>query len=307
MKSVDGELSDHLVQSSSDFARSALQAMPDQKNSVFLLHAATALEHLAKAFLSTRHPSLIVARNDFESLLHACGESTYAHRPRARIRTITAGEALSRAARFIPELAGLGDDLELLILVRNGIAHLGNASSSDAEDALIPYLKASERLRDALDLDREEYWGEFVELVDSALEENVKRARLRVETALPVARNEFERRFGALDDTTRAAMLSVIESGYKLEKYEEQLLECPACETQGVVYGSLKLDYEPDYDRDGFVDNASLIVTFVPSSFWCAACGLELDGREELDAAGIEEPWVLEDVDEADFAEDHEW
>jgi len=51
---------------------------------VFLLHAATALEHLAKAVLAARHASLIVATNDFESLLHACGESGFARGSRTR-------------------------------------------------------------------------------------------------------------------------------------------------------------------------------------------------------------------------------
>jgi hypothetical protein len=137
---------------------------------VFLLHAATALEHLAKAVLAARHPSLTVATNDFESLLHACGESGFARRPRAKMRTIAAGDAIGRASRFVPTVEALVPDLELLILVRNGIAHLGEASVSDADDVLVAYLKASEELRDTLDVDRGSYRGEFLDLVDSAFE-----------------------------------------------------------------------------------------------------------------------------------------
>jgi hypothetical protein len=176
------QLSAQLVASSGTFARSALQAQHDD-NRVFLLHAATALEHLAKAVLAARRPSLIVATNDFESLLHACGESGFARRPRAKMRTIAAGDAIGRAGRFVPTVEALVPDLELLILVRNGIAHLGEASASDADDVLVAYLKASEELRDTLDVDRSSYWGEFLDLVDSALKENVEKARLRVETA----------------------------------------------------------------------------------------------------------------------------
>jgi predicted transcriptional regulator len=202
---------------------------------VFLLHAATALEHLAKAVLAARHPSLIVATNDFESLLHACGESGFARRPRAKMRTIGAGEAVARAGRFVPRLEALVPDLQLLILVRNGVAHLGEAATNDADEVLVPYLKASEELRGALDEDRASYWGEFLDLVDSALKENVEKARLRIQTALALARQEFEKRFGALDSTTREAMLRVIEFGYTPDKYDEQLLECPACNTPALV------------------------------------------------------------------------
>jgi hypothetical protein len=42
-------------------------------------------------------------------------------------------------------------------------------------------------------------------------------------------------------------------------------------------------------------------VTFVPRNLHCNACGLELNGREELDAAGVDEPWKLDDWDEAHF------
>src|SRR5438309_2029939 len=83
----------------------------------------------------------------------------------------------------------------------------------------------------------------------TALEENVEGARLRVETALAIARREFERRFGALDDPTREAMLRVIEAGYAPEKYDEQLLDCPACDTPALVLGSVKVEMDEDWDH----------------------------------------------------------
>jgi hypothetical protein len=304
----DNQLSAQLAESSARFARSALQAQHDDHR-VFLLHAATALEHLAKAVLARRHPSLIAASNDFESLLHACGESTAARRPRSKMRTINAADAIGRAGRFVPTVDALVPDLELLILVRNGVAHLGEASSDDADDVLVPYLKASEELRAELDLDRAVYWGEFVDLVDSALKENVEKARLRVETALAIARQEFERRFGALDDATRRAMLRVIEAGYAPEKYDEQLLDCPACDTPALVFGSVKVEMDEDWDHhDGVLIGVHPYFTFIPSGLRCSACGLELEGRDEMDAAGIAEPWQLEDVDERDFfGGDEDW
>jgi hypothetical protein len=140
----------------------------------------------------------------------------------------------------VPTVEALVPDLELLILVRNGVVHLGEASTGDHDDVLIPYLKASEALRAALGIDGASHWGGFLELVDSALKENVEKRRLRVETALAIARKEFERRFGALDEATRAAMLGVIEAGYAPERYDEQLLECPACNTPALVSGTVR-------------------------------------------------------------------
>jgi hypothetical protein len=71
-------------------------------------HAATALEHLAKAVLAARHPSLIAvaSKDNFESLLLLVGETKVAN-PGAKIRTIGAREALARAGRYAPECASL--------------------------------------------------------------------------------------------------------------------------------------------------------------------------------------------------------
>jgi len=191
------DLGIRLARSSSEFAGSALGAMSDGKHSVFLLHAATALEHLAKAVLAARHPSLIAvaSKDNFESLLLLVGEAQGA-KPGSRIRTIGAGEALNRAARFAPECAGLKGDLQLLIWVRDGIAHLADASAATVDEVLVPYLKASEELREVLGVDRSGYWGAFGDLVDSAgPPAGRRRARgraWRVRTALRRSRRDYE-------------------------------------------------------------------------------------------------------------------
>jgi hypothetical protein len=199
--------------------------------------------------------------------------------------------------------------LDLLILVRNGVVHLGEVSEDDADGVLIAYLKASEEMRAAIEIDQATYWGEFVDLVETALRENVEKARLRVEGKLARAREEFERRFGELDHPTKEAMLRVIEASYAPEKYEEQLLDCPACSTRALVFGNVNVELDEDWDhREGVLINVHPYFTFIPSRLRCNACGLELDGRDELDAAGIAEPWQLEDVDEHDFfGGDEEW
>lgn len=298
------DLSVRLARSSSEFAASALAAMSDGKHSVFLLHAATALEHLAKAVLAARHPSLIAAaRNDnFESLLLLIGEAKVA-KPGARIRTIGAQEALDRAGRFAPECVSLIEDLRLLIWVRDGVAHLADASPASVEKVLAPYLKASEELRAVLGTDKGLYWGGFGDLVDQALKEHVQQARLRVDAALTVARAQFERRFVDLAEDAQKAVLAAIEESYSpLQKYEEQLIDCPACDTTAVVAGTLREEYDEDWDhREGVLLSVHVAILFIPASLLCHACHLRLSGRDEMDAAGIGDAWYLQDVDEHDF------
>lgn len=301
------QLSVQLAESSGMFARSALEAQHTDDR-VYLLHAATALEQLTKAVLAARHPSFIVPANDFDSLLRACGEPGRPTKQGARMRTIGAQEAVDRAGHFVAAVQPLTRELKLLVDVRNGVAHLGEVQAEDAERVLVPYLKASEALRDALGIDRPTYWGEFTDLVDTALKENVEKVRLRVETALANARREFERRFGELDAKTKEAMLDVIASGYRLQKYDEQLLDCPVCDTPAYTYGSVEVEYDEDWDhREGILLGVHPSFTFVPQTFGCNACGLELNGRDELEAAGISESWTLEDVDERDFFGADDW
>jgi hypothetical protein len=299
----DDSLSARLARSSSEFAVSALGAMSDGKHSVFLLHSATALEHLAKAVLAAQHPSLIAvaAKDNFESLLHLVGETKVA-KPGAKVRTIGAREALERAGRYASECASLIDDLRPLILVRDGVAHLADASSASVDEVLVPYLKASEDLREVLKIDRAVYWDGFVDLVDQALKENVEQARLRVEAALAVARAEYERRFMELDDDVRKVVITAIEEGYyPLAEYEQQLHDCPACGTEAIVFGTLREEYDEDWDdREGVLLNVHLTVWFVPTGLLCRACHLELRGRDEMKAVGMGEVTQL-DVDERDF------
>lgn len=305
MAREDENLSTRLAGSSSAFAVSALAAMSDGKHSVFLLHAATALEHLAKAVLAARHPSLIAVahKDNFESLLLLVGE-TKAAKPGAKIRTIGAQEALGRAGRYAPECISLMDDLRLLIWVRDGVAHLADASSASVDEVLVPYLKASENLREVLGIDKGLYWGAFRDLVDRALKEAVEQARLRVEAALVVAREGFEQRFAEVGEDTKKAVLAAIEESYSPEKYEEQLVPCPACGTTALVAGTLNEEYDEDWDhREGVLLGVHFLVQFIPTGLLCRACHLKLTGRDEMDAAGVGDPWYL-DVDERDFLGD---
>lgn len=289
--------SKRLLGSSARFAQSALQGLPSGDTDTFALHAGIALEHLAKALLVTQHPVLVVAADDFDSLLHACGHSTMAQR--ATMRTITVTEAVKRAGRFVPQLQNLQNELKLLCDARNGAAHLAHAGQ--VSDLRVPFLKACELLRNALGLDRDVYWGEFVSVVDEALKASVDEARLRVANALGSARVEFEKRYAHLNADARDGVLHAIEAGYDPEKYEEQIIECPACKSPALASGAVETRWE-QVDEDTF----SFVATFFPGHLHCRACGLELDGDNELRAARIENLWDI-DIDPADFYEEPDW
>lgn len=233
--------------SAAGFAESALRAYLAEDHAVFLLHAATALEQLSKAFLASIHGSLIAAANDFDSLLHLCGHAARTRSPRARMRTITAQDALKRVGQLIPPIDNLSGSLQLLILVRNGVVHAGQVEAST--DVLVPFLRACEHmLAEIPNADREAFWADSLELVDARLSESTDAAKVAAADAIAGARRRYADRYHEIAPALRSAMIATVEDTYAPEKYEQTLWTCPACEHQALVHGSYDVDWEPDWD-----------------------------------------------------------
>jgi hypothetical protein len=276
---------------------------------VYLLHASTALELLMKAYLAALNGSLIAA-NDFDSLLHGCGESRHARTPASRMKTITMTQALKRVGQIEPALSNHESSLLLLADVRNGVVHAGTLEASTAEGVFVPFLRACELLLAGVPgADREGLWGDFESSVNARLSESAKEAEVVAVEAVAAARLSFERRYGSMDEPAEKAALTAIEGSYDVKKYEESLTDCPACGRQALTRGSYEVEWEADFDQEGsrgepFIVGAYPIVTYWPGDLQCRACDLVLDGEEELVAAGVERSWHIEDADPADFYEE---
>jgi hypothetical protein len=304
-------ISDELRDSAAEFPQSALRAYLNQDHAVFLLHAATALEHTSKAFLASIHGSLIAA-SDFDSLLHLCGRSSHTRTPRTRMKTITVQESLTRAGQLVPALENLKKSLQLLVWVRNGVVHAGQVERD--VDILIPFLRACDYLLAELpDSDRSAFWGASLEIVDARLSESTDAAKVRAVDPLAAARRRFAERYAGMEDTVREAVIASIEESYVPEKYQQTLLTCPACKNLALAHGSYDVEWEPDWDySDGQVWMAGAVATvrFAPGTVECRVCDLVLDGEAELQAAGVPGSWELDnaDVDPSDFYErESEW
>lgn len=297
-------LPEQLYESARRFGASAVQAFTDSEPEVFLLHAATSLEHLMKAVLATRHPSLI-AGQDFDSLLHTVGLPQHARRPPQVMRTIGMREAIERCMQLVPALGPLGSHLALLMQVRNGLVHLGQLPAATVEGLLVPYLEASELLLEELGTDVSAFWGRHAETVESKLEEARQATRDRVAQAIQAAKKSFDQRFGQSDPEWREERLRLIVDSYDTSDFEVQLTDCPACRTPALLEGILDVIYEPDFDySDGraWLPGVSIEdVTYFAEFFRCRACGLRLNGTDELTAAGIDVFPPVPDYDPEDL------
>jgi hypothetical protein len=305
---AENPLAEELRVSAARFAQSGLRAFLQNDLPVFMLHAATALEHLAKAFLASIHGSLVAA-SDFDSVLHSCGQSRHARKPRSRMKTISAQEAVDRAGQLIPAIENLKRSLQLLILVRNGVVHAGRVEPDVETSVLVPFLRACDHLVAAIpEADRGQFWAGSLEAVDARLSRSSDVAKVRAADAVTAARTVFTERYSSMEPSLHEAVISSIEGSYDVERYEETLVACPACEHLALAQGSYDVDWEADWDyADGeaYIAGAYPVVNFSPGTIQCRVCALTLDGEEELRAAGVPTSWQLdsEDVDPGDFYE----
>jgi hypothetical protein len=277
---------------------------------VYMLHAATALELLAKAYLASLSGSLIAAPKHLDSLLHCSGLSGRARTPPWRVRTITMTEALDRVGYVEPTFDGHRPALQLLADVRNGVAHAGLVEPGAEEAVLAPFLRACDFLIENVpNADRATFWGDFLGPVDARLSESAKETEVIVADAIAAARSSFERQYGPMANSARVAALAAVENSYDVTKYEQSLTDCPACGRQALTSGNYDVDWEADWDQEGsrgepFIVGAYPVVSYFPGYLHCRVCDLELDGEEQLEAAGIERLWKIEDADPTDFYEE---
>jgi hypothetical protein len=293
-----------LAESAPRFAQEALAALSSGDDVGFALYAATSLEHLLKSYLAGKHPALIVDAKSLDSLLHACGQDTVAKTPRDRVKTISATEGLERVSRFLPLLGSHAARLQELFGVRNGAVHLGD--SSTVTSFVLPFLKASEQIREALGLDRNAYWGEYVPLADQTLREHVEAAELKAAAAVAAARASFVERFRDLDERARLAAITAMEPD-TFAGDEQQPTRCPSCDATAMASGTVETEWR--YEEIGDEDFAPYLdATFFPESLRCYVCGLRLENEEELVAAGLARSWDI-DVDPEHYYEepDEDW
>ena len=291
--------------SATQFARSGLRARLEEDWAVHHLHVATSLELLAKAKLASLHGSLIAAK-DFDSLLILSGHPRHARSSPDRAKTITITDALNRAGQVVLGLENLRSELTYLVDVRNGVVHAGHLSPHAEDRVLVPFITACDLLLNAIPSSREDFWGEYVDVIDTYLTDSAKAAELAAAEALISAQQAFEARFSPLDPPTKKAVLASITERYDPVKYEQELITCPACATLALVDGSYDADWgEPDWelgdDGEPWSPGAPFIVTFRPGTLQCRACGLVLDGEEQLRVGGVPESWEIADADPADF------
>ncbi|MGW4880406.1 hypothetical protein ACWEPI_28060 [Streptomyces sp. NPDC004262] len=262
------------------FAHTAMDAHSRDDKEVFLLHAGVSIERLAKSALSKHSPFLLLEMKGKEdSLLHLAGV-----KQTAKVRTVGASQALARL-RTIGVLPDRDSDLDELIELRNGIAHL-DASVDDSFDGLAVFVRATNCLLTHLKVEKSDYWGTWITIAEITESASLQRAEREVARGIERARHRLNQRLkGVPDDAVSiiykdASSIKEGVGGFGLHMrcglYSFQSpKECPACHCEGRLIVNLPLIGTGP--AEGFPDRW----------FYCPLCAFSAYGDDELAACGI--------------------
>ncbi|NJQ04048.1 hypothetical protein [Streptomyces lonarensis] len=288
---------EQLLSGAQYFAHLALAAHADEATEVFLLHAGVSVERMAKATLVQVHPTLLAeVKGSDDMLLHFAGATSA---PPRRFHTVGASVAISRLRKMgvLPR----SGDLDALIELRNGVAHLG---ASTAEDYLLPFLEANGKLLEHTDQEPAVFWGPWADFVKTTVDENLGRAQRETQRRISQARFRMKTRFERMPKGAAEQLATAVtEPGFVIDgRVPSGVLfrtpvRCPACDTQAA---ELLLCA----DNDALLFEMELMV----EGLLCRLCGLGLVGPEEVESAGLSPTvrYSVEDLTDAEEALAHE-
>ncbi|MET7870853.1 hypothetical protein [Streptomyces cyaneofuscatus] len=287
---------DRLYEGARRFARLAMEAHAEEDQEVFLLHAGVSVERLAKAALARVHLTLLTEVNGKDDmLLHFAGALSA---PPARLRTIGASTAIGRLRKMdvLPQKqksSSEADDLDGLIELHNGVAHLG---TDNVQDYLATFVTTVDKLLQHLGRDSSSFWGAWSDAVRVIQDDRAGRLQKTVRLKMNQARHRFRTRFadlpeGAVDGIEQAVTergLTVVEVSPEGALFQT-LSQCPACGREAAA-----LFLAADQDSLLFDSNLKLKI----ESLLCGLCGFRLSDAEEVEAAGLPAflPHSLEDL-----------
>jgi hypothetical protein len=283
------------------------QQEPDHDFAVH--HVAVALEHLAKAYLCSVHPTLIAAP-DFDSLLHLVDQGAHASRPAHRVRTIGMADANQRVRQLLKTAYSYDGNPsnDPVLAARNGVAHAGLWPPEEARRVLALAVRRVDAILAALDRGRESFWGGHADITAKIVDEAIADITLRVEARIRAARERYAERFSSLSQEARQAVISVLaESSPPFDvNFETERYRCRACGNQAWLGGFTETRFDLAYFDTPCGEAAKAIVVFNPLMFHCSVCDLDLND-DELQQAGIED--LIEPPDaEPDIPEpDEDW
>jgi hypothetical protein len=272
------------------------------------LWASLALELVAKAALAKIHPALVADPQDVDSLFAACGRSFSTTR-----KSILAKTVFDRLRHVNPNfMQGDKDFCMDMANRRNAELHSGELPFAGMrEGAWIPkFWRVCKLILDAQGKTLTDWLGVEEAAKAEAAIQTVKTAEV-VEGKFRTAADAFGRAYptdeakGLIRATTKFINTSWQPLFGRSPADAFQAHQCPVCKCEAAVSGERWNEEISAVERPDEPWVELVETTYVTSGFRCTVCQLKLDGREEMDLAGIEKEFVLTEEREPDYEPDY--
>lgn len=268
------------------FINRSFDALDADDGSLAMLWAAISLELLAKSALCRINPLLVAdPSDDGRSLLLAAGlpgDTT-------RYKSIPAKALFSRCDRAFRTFDA--KSAQAIAAERNAELHSGALPYTSIDDPAHwweRYWATAEVLVVCQHRELEELVGLLrLDVVQAHLDRNERSVQRRLNSLLDAARQRLE-----LGHALRATLVSSL---FSVEA------ECPACSNAALIYGDEVTESEVVNGGDDDDPWPLELVTVLTDSFSCPTCGLFIEGRTYLSAAGFPESFEDEREYEPDW------
>lgn len=261
----------------------------ERDSSVFPFWCFLGLEHLGRAVVASISPALLADPSSGDSILHAFGLADTG-------KSVGSSTVFSRCRRIVETFSD--EDVKfsnVLMDRRNAELHTGEAALEDLPQAfwLGGYFQIVEKLLNHLGRELAEVVpADELDWVAEVIASDRESVSGEVKKRINVCRQHFELRPPNEQSSARS------DAEARTVTSSSRVVGCPSCGSRVGLRGSLKLRRNPRLrDDDLFTESV-----YLPSNLHCEACGLQLDGYAELDAAGFGGSYVeTEVVDAQDY------
>ncbi len=295
-----------LMTSARRHAARGLRARDQGEHDDASLQLGIMLEHLAKAYLASLHPTLLLERNfDFLSLVRLAGQGQRI-KPGHIIKTVGMTDALVRIGTLQAtgnEEAGRrwARDFNLVLQARNGVAHIGDDGGL-ADQVAQTAVRGAAEILGLMNRSLSELFADLTGAAETLLNEHATAVQQLVSLRLAQARARFAERYGPADEERLNALDTVTSASSDAPNIQHPQ-RCPACHRLGVLSGTWDIDGvdDPDDDDEPFAKPARLVLVLAVDAFRCPVCVLGLGGPEELREAGLPQSVTLRQATDEDI------
>jgi hypothetical protein len=230
-----------LYASAAKFAQYALGAHHRGDHQQVAIDAGTVLVHLTKACLANRSPALLAelkaGQNNWASLALLSG---FPEGEPKQLRTVGLREAHSRLRTFVSSVAS-ETDLALLIDLRDGVVHAA-VNDEVEERLLVAFVQQADVMLVDLNKSRSDFWADWLDMVDALVADATDKLKHRVQLKLATAKAAFAEKYSGMSDEMRDAIKKMTPP---FDESHEATANCPACGSQSIASGSVRMDTHP--------------------------------------------------------------